>query len=262
MRNTRSFLLWLLAGAAGLLLMMWAYPRAFPFLPQLWSVSRDEAVAIALERFRDLGDPVKSPYIVALLEKDYAMERRLQLAIDRRGAKSVEDSGLPRRVLYWQVLVFPRGAQLNEWTYLGYVSLSGELLGMRWRLDPQAKAAPISQQEARNRADAFLASLGTDLSRFQEPEFRSEQLAGRTDLTVRYRDRRNPLEAGSAHGIHVRFAGDRLAGFGPWLDDPHENALNRSLQGVSFLGISRIISIFLFAARPRSFSWWPMPASS
>jgi DNA-binding transcriptional ArsR family regulator len=247
MRGARSLLLWLLAGAGGLILLAWAYPRAFPFIPQPWSVSRDEAVAIALERFRDLGEPVDDPYVVARLDQNYALERRLQLAFERRGAERVEESGLGRRVLNWEIYVYPPGAQLGEWTYLAYVSLSGELLGMRLRVDPQVKAAPITRREARDRADAFLVEQGSDLSRYGEPEFRSEQLAGRTDLTVRYRDRRNPLAGGTTHGVHVRFAGDRLVGFGPWLDDPQENALNRSLRGINFLGLARLVSIFLFA---------------
>jgi len=248
MKNARSLALWLLAGAAGLVLLVWAYPRAFPFLPQRWSVSRAEATDIALERFRDLGEPMKDPYVVTRMHQDYVMERRLQLAMDRGQEASLKASDLPRQVLYWEVLVYPRGAQLGELTYMGFVSLSGEVFGLRLRLDPTVKGAPISQREARARADAFLDKQGIDRSGYGEPEMRSEQLAGRTDLTVRYPDRRNPLPAGTSHGIHVRFAGDKLVGFGPWLDDPQEKALARSLQGVSFLQLSRLLWIFLFAA--------------
>ncbi|HEV7784974.1 MAG TPA: hypothetical protein VGQ28_06525, partial [Thermoanaerobaculia bacterium] len=76
MKNARSLALWLLAGVAGLVLLVWAYPRAFPFLPERWSVSREQATGIALERFRDLGEPVKNGYVVARLQRDYVMERR------------------------------------------------------------------------------------------------------------------------------------------------------------------------------------------
>ena len=97
MRNARSLFLWLLAGVAGLVLLVWAYPRAFPFLPGPWSVSRDEAVAIALERLRDLGEPVKDPYVVARLDQDLLLERRLQLAYGRKGMAGLRATGLPRR---------------------------------------------------------------------------------------------------------------------------------------------------------------------
>jgi hypothetical protein len=246
MRNPRSLALWLLAGVAGLVLLVWAYPRAFPFLPRPWSVSRAQAVEIALERFRDLGEPVKNPYIVARFENDFLMERRLQRVVDRRGMASVRDAGLPP-VMNWQVLVYPRGAPQREWTYWAQVSLAGKVLGLNLRLDPEARGAPISAQAARQRADDFLVREGIDLSLYEEPEIRSQQLARRTNLTVRYRDRRNPLAAGSTHGIEVFFAGDRLTGFDLWLDDPGEKALERAVQGIGFLTLGRFIWVFLIA---------------
>ena len=137
MRNARTLLLWLLAGVAGLILFIWAYPRDFPFLPPVWSVSQEEAVAIALERFQDLGEPVKDPYVVARLVREFVVERRLQLAADRQGIEKLRDTGLLRRALCWEVVVFPPGAQIGEWTYLAYVSPSGEVFGLRMRLDPR-----------------------------------------------------------------------------------------------------------------------------
>ena len=246
MRNGRSLLVWLLAGVAGLILLAWAFPRAFPLLPKPWSVSRAQAVAIALERFRDLGEPVKDPYVVVVLDRDVLVERRLQLAVDR-GAEHVWDSGLAQQLSTWRVIVFPRGAQQDEWRYQAYVAPDGEVLSLRLRLDPDAKGAAISRPDAAARAVAFLRQQGIDLSHYDGPDFRSQQLAGRTDLTVRYRDRRNPLPPGSFHGVEVFFAGDRLAGFGPWLDDPKEKDLARSLRGFSLLGVSRVVWVFLLA---------------
>jgi hypothetical protein len=242
MRNPRSLALWLLAGVAGLVLLVWAYPRAFPFLPRRWSVSRAEAVDIARERFRDLGAPVKDAYVVAYLDRDSVLERRLQLAA-RRGTRSRP----PDPVLDWRVVVYPPGARNYEWAYLAEIALSGEVLGVRLRLDPQAKGLPIPPAEARRRADAFLARQGIDLSPYDVPEIRSQQLSGRTDLTVRYRDRRDPAAEGTTHGVQVFFSGDRLAGFGRWLDDPREKELARSIAGINFLNVSRILWIFLSA---------------
>jgi hypothetical protein len=224
---------------------MWAYPRAFPFLPQPWSVSREEAVAIALERFRDLGEPVKEPYVVVVVDRDFFLERRLQNVYDRRGEKGLRESRLPDQVIDWRVRVYPRGAQRDEWAYTAQVSFSGQILSLRRRFDPQAPGSPISPQDARARADAFLIQQGIDLSHYGPPELRSQQLAKRTDLAVRYPDRRNPLVAGSSHGIQVFFAGDQIAGFGPWLDDPHEKELTRSVQSFGLLGITRVVWILL-----------------
>ncbi len=246
MRNPRSIALWLIAGTAGLIVLAWAFPRAFPLLPKPWSITRGQAVAIALERFRDLGEPVKDPYIVARLESDFLMERRLQQAADRRGLASVLAADLPP-LMNWQVVVYPRGAQQGDWTYWAQVSLSGKVVGLNLRLDPEAKGAPLSPADARARADAYLKQEGIDLAHYEAPEIRSQQLARRVDLTVRYPDRRNPLVAGSVHGIAVLFAGERLAGFDFWVDDPHEKALARSVRGIGFLGLGRFIGVFLMA---------------
>jgi hypothetical protein len=247
MRSARSLVLWLLVGTAGLILLVWAYPRAFPFLPRPWSVSRDEAVAIALERLRDLGDPVKDAYAVARLDRDVLLDRRLGLDFERHGADRLRETGLPGRLVVWDVIVYRPGAQPQDWTYRARISFAGEVVSLQLRLDPQARGAAVSQRQARDRADAFLAAQGIDLARYREPEIRSQQLARRTDLTVRYRDRRDPPGDGSSHGVQVLFAGDRLAGFSPWLDDPQEKALQRMVQSLEFLGVFRIVSIFLFA---------------
>jgi hypothetical protein len=183
MRSARSLILWLLAGVAGLVLLIWAYPRAFPFLPQRWTISRQEAVDIALERFRDLGEPVKDPYIVARMDQDPALERRLQLAADRRGLSALRSSDLPSQVMQWEVWVYPSGARYNEWTYLAEIAPSGKISMLRLRLDPLAKGSPIAQPEARRRADEFLARQGVDLARYDPPEIRSQQLAGRTPIS-------------------------------------------------------------------------------
>ena len=246
MRNARSLLLWLLAGAAGLVLLVWAFPRAFLFLPQPWSVSRQQAVAIALERFRDLGEPVRNPYIVARLGEDPLMEYRFHWVAEHRGMASLRDAHLPP-MSAWQIAVYPAGAPLYEPTYQASVSLAGRVTRLALRLDPDAKGAFLAPAEARQRADAFLIHEGVDLSRYEPPELRSFTLSQRTDQVVRYRDRRNPLPPGNRHGIEVSFAGDRLTGFALWLDDPREKDLIRSIRGIAFLPLGRFIGVFLLA---------------
>jgi len=248
MKNARSLLLWLLAGAAGLILLAWAYPRAFPFLPKHLSISRAQAVDIALERLRDLDEPVKDPYVVARLRQEVMLERRLQRATDHGRASGVRESQLAGRLNPWEVHVYPPGAQRYDWMQEAVISPAGQILGLRLRLDPQAKGGPNPPpQEARSRADTFLTREGIDLSHYEPPEFRSQQLASRTDLALRYRDRRNPLAAGSSHGVQVFFSGDRLTGFGGWLNDPREKALAAELRGLNILGLIRVVWFFVLA---------------
>ena len=248
MRNARSLALWLLAGIAGLVLLAWAFPRAFPFAPRQWTASRAEAVDIALERFRDLGPPVKNPYVVARLGQDYLLERRLQLAVDRHGWAPVRGSRLPKQIVTWEVYVYPKDSPRFEWTYRAEVSLTGELIYLRRHLDPEEKIPAISPREARSRAEAFLKREGFDLTGYDGPDFRGQQLAGRTDLAVRYSDRRNPLLGGATHGVEVSFAGNQLTGFGYWLEDPGQKALAASLRSLNLLTVLRVVWVCLLAA--------------
>ncbi|HEX4495471.1 MAG TPA: PP2C family protein-serine/threonine phosphatase [Thermoanaerobaculia bacterium] len=246
MRNPRSIALWLIAGTAGVILLAWAFPRAFPLLPRPLSVSREQAVRIALERFRDLGEPVKNAYVVTRLDTNALMERRFQWVAEHRGLASLEDSRLPPP-MNWRVAVYAPGAPLYEITYGAEIALSGKVLALMLRLDPEAKGAVLAPEEARKRADAFLTHEGVDLSHYEPPELRSVTLAHRVDITVRYRDRLNPLPPGNAHGVEVKFAGDRLVGFDLWLDDPREKEVIRAVRGVAFLSLSRLIWVFLLA---------------
>lgn len=250
MRTFRDdLLLWALAGLAGALLLAWAWPRAFPFRPEAWSVNRDEAAAIALERLTDLGEPVPDPYVVTTVRRDFFLERRLHLALDAGdGLERLRATGLPKQIVNWEVLVYPKIGQREEWVYQALVSPSGEVLELQLRLDPQAAGKTISPAEAKERADAFLAEQGFDLARFGQPSPRTRQLAARTDTEVRYPDRAAAPGGKGSHGIGVLFSGDRLAGFFRWYDDPGERELQRSLQPVQFAGFARLLAAYLLVA--------------
>jgi hypothetical protein len=244
MRNARALLLWLLAGIAGAALLVWAYPRAFPFLPHGWRIDRRQAVAIALERLRALGPPVADAYVVARFDGSMLLERRLLLARRAGQGRAVAASGLADQVLGWEVTVYPPDALRDQWTYQAAVGLDGQVSELRLNLDPQAKGRPISLPTARREADAFLARQGIDLARYGEPTPRSVQLAARTDLVLRYPDRR-PGPAGLTHGVDVSFAGDRLAGFETWWDGPDARSLQRVVQQAAFEGIGALCVTYL-----------------
>ncbi|HWM92174.1 MAG TPA: PP2C family protein-serine/threonine phosphatase [Thermoanaerobaculia bacterium] len=248
MRTSRHLLVWTLAGLAGVLLLVWAYPRSFPFLPETWSVNREEAAAIALERLTDLGDPVPDPYVVTAVNRDFFLERRLHLALDAGDSlERLQATGLPKRIVNWNVLVYSKTGLRDEWVYEASVSPSGEVLSLQLRLDPQAPGKTIAPQEARSRADAFLAQQGFDLSLYGEPRLRTRQFQARTDTAVRYPHKAGPPGGGS-HGIAVQFSGDRLAGFFPWYEDPQERELQRSLQPAQFAELGRLLGAYFLAA--------------
>ncbi len=248
MRHRRDLVLWVLAGVLGVGLLAWAWPRAFPFHPRQWSVSREEAVDIALARLTDLGAPVEDSYVVPVLASDAQIERRLATLPGSPDPERLRASGLPDQVAVWEVFVYPPGGRWTDWRYRAQISVSGEVLLLRLNLDPQEKGNPIDPQAARDRAASFLAAQGFDLGRYGEPEIRSQQLAARTDLTVRYPDRRALVGDGITHGVEVVFAGDRLAGFQPWMQDPKERQVQESLQSLQFAGLGRLVLVWLFLA--------------
>jgi len=244
MRSARALLLWLLAGFAGAALLVWAYPRAFPFAPHGWRVDRRQAVAIALERLRALGPPVAGGYVVVRFDGSSLLERQLLLARRAGEGRAVAASGLAGRVHGWEVSVFPPDALRDQWTYQAEVGLDGRVTELRLRLDPQAKGRPIPLGEARREADDFLARQGIDLARYAEPTPRSVQLAARTDLVLRYADRRT-APAGVTHGVDVSFAGDRLAGFESWWEGPDPRNLQRVVQQAAFEGVGTLIVTYV-----------------
>jgi len=241
MRSSRALLLWLLLGLAGAGLLVWAYPRAFPFMPRDWRIGRGQAVAIALERLRVLGPPVADPYVVARLDTSSLLERRLLLARRAGHEREIAASGLAGEVFGWQVTVYPPDVLRDEWTYRAEIGLDGRVRELRLNVGPRVGGRPIAFAAARAQADAFLARHGFDLAGYGEPTPRSLQLAARTDLVLRYPDRRPA--PGGAHGVEVVFAGDRLAGYQSWWEDRNERSLQRVVQEGEFESVGLLILI-------------------
>jgi len=241
--NNRHLLGWIALAAAGFALVAWIYPRVLPLAPATWRVTEQEAVAVALERFRDLGEPVADPYVISRVSTDPLLERRLQLETAAVGEASVASGELARRIVYWQIYVYPPGAQPGHWTYRARVTLDGELISLRRRLGDEEEAGLADPGEARAAADAFLREQGFDLGRYAEPSLRSQQIRERTDLSFRYTRRQLELGADFPYGVEVGFAGDQLTGFHYWFDDPEESALSSSLQPFQFLIFGRNLTV-------------------
>jgi hypothetical protein len=231
MRRSTSLMLWGLAAAAGTLLLVWGYPRTAPFRPRHWRISASQAEALVLDHLRALGQPVPRPYVVTRLEGNALLERRLQMALRHQSLAQLRQTGLPQLVSLWEVTVYPPDALRNDYAAKGEVSLNGGLVGLHLRVDAEAKSGALSPATARALAGSLLRSQGFDLRSFGEPEVRSQQLASRSDLTLRYHDRRQ-LPDGGGFGMEVKFAGERLSDFGPWIDEGEpQRAAQRSLQG-------------------------------
>jgi len=244
-RRLAQTALWLFAALAGAVLLAWAFPRAFPFFPERWIVGREEATSIALERLRDLGELPPDPYVVTRLDDDPAMERRLALAAVEGDAAALRRGWLGRQTLSWDVTVYERGRSPDAWAYRAQVGADGEVFTLRLRLPREEAGSGLANGEARERAAAFLGEQGFDLARFEEPEIRTEQLAARTDSAVRFPLAERALGGTIRYGVEVAFAGERLAGFSSWIDDPERAAREEELRLPTLLGNLNVFAIFL-----------------
>ncbi len=232
MRRSTLLTSWGVAAAAGALLLVWGYPRAAPFQPRHWRISAGQADAVVMDHLHQLGQPVPRPYVMTHLVASSLLERRLGMALSHQDPASLRATGLPERVNVWQVTVYPPDALKDDYAARADVSLSGGLLALHLRVDAEAKGGTLTPAAALSLAGSVLRSQGIDAGRFGEPEVRTQQLAARTDTTVRYRYRGQVPEIG-AFGVEVKFAGDRLSDFGPWMEEGKaQRAAQRSLQSL------------------------------
>ncbi len=245
MHKTRVWIAWMVAALAGAAVAFWAFPRAFIFAPEHWSLTREQARSLALERFTALGEMPADPYVVVELDDNASLERRLLGFVDQVGVEKLRESPLAGQVLRWRVTVYEPGKRPGEWTYRATLSPSGELTTLRLGVAPGEAAEAIDSGVARRRAEEFLTSAGFDLARYEPPELRRTDRQARTDLAFRFRDREAILGPDIPFGVEVIFAGDRLAGYQPWIEDPGSTAIQKRLQLVNLFGTAWFLTAYL-----------------
>ncbi|HEX2164867.1 MAG TPA: PP2C family protein-serine/threonine phosphatase [Thermoanaerobaculia bacterium] len=244
-RGAAWLTIWLIAGVAGLAALLWAFPRVYPFYPAEWTIQREEAVAIALEGFADLGDPVEDPFVAAVLSKSSLLEERLLRALPDGEAERLRGSLVGKQVFDWQVVVYPPGARPGEWTYRARISPTGEVMDLLLRVPPDEPADALDADAARRRAAEFLTARGIDLADFAPPEVRQRDLQARRDTGVRFRAREAVFGDEVPYGFEVHFAGDRLIGHELYYDIPDADEIIASLQPVNLLSQLRLMVPFL-----------------
>lgn len=245
MRQKREIILWVLVALTSALLIAWAFPRALPWLDQDWQITGGEAEAIALERLRDLGEPVDDPYIVSTFTTGMALERRLHLMTGELELDALRGSHLARSLVAWNIEIFARGALAHEWSYRCRLTRDGEVIGLLKRFADEETTAELDESAARERATEMLRTEGWKLEDFADSTIRREDDGKRKTTSVRFPMREAVLGEDYPYGMEVRFAGDQLAGFLFWFEDPHEDNLQSFFRQSSFIGISRTFLIYL-----------------
>jgi len=245
MSKNRTVLLWASALAVGVLATVWGYPRAVPFFPAEWTVSRGDAEKIALERLRDLGDLPERPYVVTRMDDEFSLERRLLLALRTGEREGLRQSRAARQVLFWEVTVYPPATRPGDWSHQARIAFDGEVLSLRRGFSEEEPGEALEEAEARRRSDELLVEQGYDLAELGEPEVRRVDRDKRTDLVLRYRWSERVLDEGVRYGVAVTFAGDRLAGFAPWREDSGQDELFALVQPATLISNLNFFSTFL-----------------
>ena len=235
MKDLRPVLTWIGAGLLAALVLVWAFPRAYPLFPKDWEISKREAQIIGLERLRDLGDLPQSPYIVTRLDEAGALEQRIQNHLGSLDREKWTDSELVKTLLTWEVAVWESGTRAQEWSHHARITPDGEVMELLIRLPSDQESGGISAPQARQMADQFLQEQGIDLAGYDEPEVRTRDLQSRTDLFLRYRNQEALLGQEYPYGVEVVFAGSRLAGYSRYFDDPELIAIRQSFQPIQLL---------------------------
>lgn len=240
MKSIGSVLSWIAAGLAAILVLAWAFPRAYPVFPLDWRVSKTEAEIIALERLRVLGELPESPYVITRQDESPALEHQVLSHLDTLDRKKAVASHLVESVRTWEVTVWAPGARSQEWSYHARVTPAGEVTELLVRVPPDYQGESLTAAAARGIADTFLTEQGFQLEDFDEPEIRTRELAARIDTFLRFRHRESLLGSDYPYGVEVAFSGDRLAGFSRYFDDPELAAIRDSFQPIQLLAQAKV----------------------
>lgn len=229
---------WLAIGVAGLVALVVLYPQTFPLRPQNWTLSRSEAIEVALERFYDLGEPVDDPYVVTRLENALEFEwYALTTATDEQ-VSGWRGGSAAQEVTKWAVYVYAPGARSQEWVYRAELTLDGRVLELMHQpagaLD--GDVVDVDLDAARRLADDFLLRQGFDLSRLSDPEERLQSVDDRIERRLRYRSRQGLTAGEVPFGLEVSLSGDRVLGVSTWFDNPLGQEYANRVQPVALLG--------------------------
>ena len=236
MRDKHFWPLWGLAAAAALAAILCLYPRTQVLSPDTWTINRDEAIALAQDHLRTFDKAVSAPYVVTRLDSELLTEQRLFERRHEIAIETLKDSPLGQQVVAWEVTVYDAAERPGQWTHRAKVGVDGTLLSLLLRVPEDEPGTAIAEDLAIAQGTALLESHGFDLSMYDPPTVRRQDLVARTDISLRFRDRRAVLGEAVPYGVQVLFAGDRLAGFEPWIEDPKRE------QRIAEVGSTSLVS--------------------
>ncbi len=239
---------WLAVGIVGLVALVGLYPRLFPLAPTDWTISRPEAINIALERFYDLGEPVEDPYVVVQLAGSSAFEwYALETATPEHLAEW-RRSRPAQDVTFWRVRVYAPQSKPGEWTYQAAIGLDGRVLELAHQLDEDNEAdedGSIDLATAEALGEEFLLRQGFDLTKLGVPIERLQTVVNRLERTLRYESLESTNGEASPYGVEVTLADERVLGVRTWFDNPLQDEFAARVQPAVLLGNAKFLFTIL-----------------
>ena len=245
-----GLVLWVLLGLAGSVLAVWAFPRLYPFVAQGWRLDAAGAAERAGDAFAALGEPVEDAYVVVVAGFDLVLEKRLlPLAGGNLGrAAELVASRLGHQVRIWHVIVYPPGAEPEDFAYFGRISAAGDVLSLERRVERGAASGEVDPDRAGREAEALLRRTGLDPADFGEPALRRLERPDRTDLALRFRDV-EPVPGGEIEsGVEIEYQGDLLTGLSLWRDREGEEEIVARLKGGETFLQARFLGFYFLLA--------------
>jgi hypothetical protein len=238
----------LLAGVAGVVVLLLVLPLYRPAQPKGIAVTRGEARTIADRAARQVGIPVGRTFATLVWYSSQILEKELQKHPRREDAW--DDPVLGPRLNAYRITYYHRGK--DKYPPYGNVSVdgrTGEVVAARLRLRTEDAGSNPTEAQLRARADAFVRSRAFPGS--PSPQFESARpnvLRGRTDWVFRYRVPMTfPLKNVQPY-LAVDFVGNRLAGwetFEEYTDGHPFMGENGSQIGVMLAGFAVMFVMLL-----------------
>jgi len=271
-RFSRTDLLLLAVGIAGLASFLLLYSVVFPQANVRLEVTRPEAVDIAADfldrRSADLEDFKDT---VVFFGDDVALNF-LQRHLGLEEASRMAASEAP--VWTWQLRWF-RPQEKEEWNV--WINIDGEIVGYSHIIEEAAPGANLSEEEALSVAEEFLAARNYDLGGWERVGESSQQRDNRTDHYFTWDKRGSEIEwrpddpeagTGSVRLV-VRVQGDEIGSFNRFLRVPEEferrhlevlsvgQVLTIGAFGVTALMLFVAIAIAIARVRKSDLDWKP-----
>lgn len=216
-RNRRIDLWITIAGLLGAILFFGLYDQAFPAAALDLKLSRSEISRLADETMSDYGYDT-SGYKTSLSFSESGMASiylQRELGIPEANRR-IQEENLP--IWYWSARYF---IPLQKEEFLLQLAPDGRIVGFLHSIEEDQPGASISQEEARELAEAYLIDQhGLDLLDWEEISASSEDRpGGRRDHYFSWRER--DFEAGESElRVAATVHGDRADGYDYWLKVP------------------------------------------